>query len=77
MERRGVTSQGCLVPSGEKQLGLLLGGLLEAPRPDCGRVCSTGLQRVYPEWLEEQFSQQPGLGPDLSVAGVEGASGLD
>lgn len=70
-------SQGCLVPSGEKQLGLLLGGALGAPRPDCGQACSAGLQRVCPVWLEEQFSQQPGLGPDLSVAGVEGASGLD
>lgn len=34
-----------------------------------------GLQRVCPVWLEEQFSQQLGPGPDLSVAGVEGESG--
>lgn len=31
-----------------------------------------GLQRVGPVWLEEQFSQRLGPGPDLSVAGVEG-----
>lgn len=34
-------------------------------------------RRVCTVWLEEQFSQQLGPQPDLSVAGVEGVSGLD
>lgn len=71
-------------PRGEKQLGLLWGGALGSlsvagvveAELERGLGCDND-RRVCPMWLEEQFSQQLGPWPDLSVAGVEGASGLD
>lgn len=71
-------------PRGEKQLGLLWGGALGSlsvagvVRAELeGWAVTTTDRRVCPVWLEEQFSQQLGPRPDLSVVGVEGASGLD
>jgi hypothetical protein len=68
-------------PRGEKQLGLTQGGGALGS-PSVAGLVGVGLEaelrrRVCTVWLEEQFSQQLGPQPDLSVAGVEGVSGLD
>lgn len=66
--------QAHLGPRGEKLLGCLWEGLWGPP----GLAVAGGLGcHVCPVWLQEQFSQHLGLGPDLSVAGEGGASGLD